>query len=501
MEIQHLTPELIESILKNIRKHGPHPDEIHDLAVLRGIQSPKERIFRLQDWLYSVVQTELTERRRQYRVPEPGAFEATREAVERALHFDFAQGDAHLEAWSALYYRYLTPSAVSAQDAADFAHVVPRQFRRRVSLGVDLLTKALQRIELEARWQDRHANLKRYLPLPEYQVLFGVEEQIDRIASLLESKQGQNLVSVEGIGGIGKTAVTRAVANRLAEDSHLDFIAWISARQQRLSPTGALVTESDPVRSLDDIVMRLSQQLGQEQLAGLDVSEKLVRLQKTLQEVAGLVVIDNLETLSELTTILPALAPLAGENTRFLLTSRHTVRQFPYVQTYVLPELTPGASKSLVLSELKRLGSNLNISDDHIQRIYVKTGGLPLALKLVAAQMALLPLERILQDLDDARFASTEEMYAFIYYRTWQKLDDHARSLLLSMLLISPEGEDLEWLRMSSDLDDRQFHRALGDLIAYSLLETTGTTENLIYSLHRMTITFLQTKVLLDWGS
>ncbi len=499
MKIDNLSPAYLETVLKAYCQSQSPPDEILGLSILAHLKTSEERSFGLHDWLLSIVQKELTNIRDQFGTPDHITFDTFLKATENALRFDFGQGNKHLEAWSALYYRHLTPLSIAVDDAANYANVTPRQFRRRVKLGLNYLASIIKRTELAARKQENNVNLKRYLPLPEYQHLFGVDKHINQIASLLKKNQGNNFISVEGIGGIGKTAVTRSVANCLSEDSDLDFIAWISARQQWLSPKGVLVSESEPVRSLDDIVIRLTQQLGQEQLAGLSTSEKLLRLHKMLEETSGLIVIDNLETLSELKTILPALAPLANKNTRFLLTSRHTVRHFPYVQAYVLPELTQTDSKSLIASELKRLGSSLNIYDEHIQMIYLKTGGLPLALKLIAAQMASIPLTKILQDLEEVQFKSTEEMYSFIYCRTWLQLDDEARSLLLSMLLISPDGEDIEWLRMSSDLGEKQFYESLAILNEYSLLETTGTPDDLVYNLHRMTMTFLQTKVLLDW--
>jgi len=78
-------------------------------------------------------------------------------------------------------------------------------------------------------------------------------------------------------------------------------------------------------------------------------------------------------------------------------------------------------------------------------------------------------------------------------------LDDNARKLLLSMLLISPDGEDIHWLRSASCLPASDFKQGLAKLRDYNLVEISGTLRNPKYRLHRLTISFLHTDILKNW--
>jgi hypothetical protein len=130
--------------------------------------------------------------------------------------------------------------------------------------------------------------------------------------------------------------------------------------------------------------------------------------------------------------------------------------------------------------------------------LYQVVGGIPLAIKLAAAQLSLLPLSQIVTNLRQASMG-TDQMYRYLYWQTWQALHDPARLLLLSFLSADAEGEDLEFLRTMSAQSDEQFYKALYELDQFSLLEVSGDASRPLYRLHRLTVTFLQTDILNRW--
>jgi len=136
-----------------------------------------------------------------------------------------------------------------------------------------------------------------------------------------------------------------------------------------------------------------------------------------------------------------------------------------------------------------------------MESLYATLGGMPLALKLVAAQIGHWPLTTLLDGLRAAAAGPPQGLYTYIYRRTWLALDDPARRLLLSLLTVSPDGDDLSWLRLVSLLDDTDFDPALAALLSYSLLETAGSLAAPTYRLHRLTATFLQSEILSNWDS
>ncbi len=497
MTVELISPPLLRQALRAWRNAQPLPPELMQLNLLETAGSTVEREVFLFEQIHTLAWNALLAARTHAGLERPAPPGSIDELLA-ALKDDFGCNDSRLESWSALYARYLVPFPVSLDEAAGAANITPRQFRRRVAAGLEYLAAALRRTELEARKQYRSLHLRRHLPPPDYARLFGVEKFQQTAARLLTQEDGPRFVSLEGIGGIGKTVLARTVAVHLAEHADLEDILWISARQEWVTADGRLETVVAPVHSAEDMIARLTVQLGQNHLAGLSAEEKLERLQPLLNNVPYLVVLDNLETLAELETLLPALYPLAGKS-RFLLTSRHTLRHFPYVHVVPLAELSFRDSRALLESELNRRGFSRLFSDSGMEKIYAAIGGLPLAIKLVAAQMGHLPLTQILEGLQRARGVTAEMMYRYIYRRTWLLLGDPARALLLSMLLVSPDGEDLHWLRLSSALPDSEFEEAMAQLNHYALLEVTGDFDTPIYRLHRLTITFLQTDVLAGW--
>ncbi|MBN1248516.1 MAG: AAA family ATPase [Anaerolineae bacterium] len=422
----------------------------------------------------------------------------SREEMSTALAADFGVGNSELEGWSALYYRYLAPITPAVEDLATMAHVAPRQFRRRVNSGLSQLRNALREAEAQAHTTLRRRQMSRHLPPPDYAQLFGVQPLLDRLGALLR-EEGPRLISIEGVGGIGKTALAQAMATQFAERGTVDGIAWISTRHELISRDGTLVPCDDPARSLDDIVARLARQLGQDHLTGLATADKLARLKTVMDRRPHLVVVDNLETLSDVERLLPALYPLAGTS-RFLLTSRYSLERFPYVHVLRVPPLSYAHSVELVSGELLRGGHGDVIREESMRQVYNAVGGLPLALKLITAQMPRLPLSQILGGLRHPVKQELESLYTYIYWRTWQLLDDRARELLISMLFVSPDGESRDWIRESSMLAPDAFGTALSQLLRYSLLEITGAIEEPRYRLHRLTTTFLQSEILLDWA-
>ena len=497
MEIDDITAPLLSDTLRAWRQGQEIPAGLLALDALgRAPTSSAERAISLHDLIHSVVKEELD----RLRAGESMAPGATRATLLSAVGRDYGRDNNELEAWSALYHRYLAPVALGVEELAAAAHLDVRNFRRRVNAGLDRLVERLRRLELAEHHQLRRARLGRHLPPPEYAQLFGVDRLQHDIAEQLRAATGPDFTSIEGLGGIGKTALARAVAGELAEDSDLDGIAWISARQTWFNERGAIETAPDPATSLADIVNRLTTQLGLAELAGLDTPAKLERLAEFLSVTRHLIIIDNLESLSDVAVLVPALTPLARP-TRFLLTSRNSMSHHPSVFCRPVPSLTLTDSRALVESELHRHGRAVALRPEDVAGLYEVVGGMPLALKLVTAQMSRWPLSVLLDDLRQARRRAPEQLYTFIYRRAWLALDDHARQLLLSLLTIAANGEDVDWLRLMSFLPPDAFDEALAQLLAYSLLQPVGPPGAPRYRLHRLTTTFLQTEILTDWAA
>jgi len=300
------------------------------------------------------------------------------------------------------------------------------------------------------------------------------------------------------LGGIGKTALARAVAFDLAGGNEFDGIAWISARQSRLTELGSIEAMTDAATTLADIVGRLAEQLGLATLVGLDTNEKLAHIAAFLANARYLIVVDNLESVRDIDALLPALITLAA-HARILLTSRQAVTGYPLVHRRAVEPLSLEDSRALIEAELNRHRLSLKLDPDDMRSLFAVVGGMPLALRLIAAQLGRRPLPLLLADMRQVHRRAPESLYTYIYRQAWLDLSDPARAMLLSLLHIAPEGEDLKWLQLMAMLPPDEFDDALDQLLAYSLLDVAGTAAAPRYRMHRLTITFLQTEILSRW--
>ena len=501
MELDQITTTLLQDTLRAWRSAGETPPGLLDLDILHDgrAMSRVERAIRLREWLVSQVTAELDRLRAAENI-SPGEPVESRSGLLAALGNDFKHHNIELEVWSALYHRFLVPVPLRAEELARAASLDARSFRRRVDAGLQRLTDRLQRLEMAEHDRRRRERLGRHLPPREYAALFGVAGLKLEIAGLLRRDSGPEVISIEGMGGIGKTALARAVANEMAAASELDGIAWVSARQTWFTDRGTIEDTPDAATSLADIVNRLITQLGYSELAGLSTADKLDRMAPVLKRFRLLIVIDNLESIHDLELLMPAMMPLAGPS-RFLLTSRQSLAHYPAVRRFLVPSLSLAESRKLVESELERRDRPVSLTTSDMADMYRLIGGAPLALKLVAAQMSHWPLSVLVDDLRHARRSAPEQLYTFIYRRAWLDLDEPARKLLLSILHIAPDGEDIGWLQMMSFLPPDEFDRAMGQLLAASLLQVAGESDSLRYRIHRLTTTFLQTQVLAGWDA
>ncbi|MFO7679808.1 MAG: NB-ARC domain-containing protein [Chloroflexota bacterium] len=501
MNVDAITLDLVKQTLIAWQKVEDLPSDIWQLDFLRQFCPAGEAELNLlfYDYVQALIEARLQEQRLSEGLPHSSRPPMTRAAITAVLAQDFRCDNVELEIWSALYHQYISPIPLTEADLQRALPVTPRNYRRRAQIGLGRLTWLLRRAEMEAHQHSRTQHLSRLLPQPDYLELLGVGDVLARIQALLTTPHAGSFISIEGLGGIGKTSLALATAYRQAETETWEDILWVSARQQRLETSGELVLEKRPARTLRDIVDRLVDQTGQMHLAGLPVQDKLLRLQALFVDKPYLVVIDNLETIADVEMLLPALQPGAGK-TRFLLTSRQTMSQYSFVRVIPAPALSLADSQALMEFEMSRLGLVIEISQRDLKRLYHLIGGLPLALKLTAAQLQRRSLPDVLQQLQDAQSPTPYRLYTYIYRMTWEMLTDPARQLLLSTLDIAPDGDNATWLRGMSALADDEFEAALDQLLDYLLLEAGGDVTQRVYKLHRLTATFLQTDVLGGWA-
>ena len=360
---------------------------------------------------------------------------------------------------------------------------------RKQQEALHQLALIIQAKEAQARGVYQ-ASLEKRLRLPPETQLFGVEAQLNSLLERLMVADPPRLVSIEGLGGIGKTALANAGVRRPELINRFHDTAWVSAKQRAFFPGIGLEDKNSPALTAEGLVDTLLEQFGHGASLAQPPPEKRVALTRLLKQAPYLIVIDNLETVVDYQSLLPMLWELVNPS-KILLTSRYSLRAYPDVFCLTLASLNKVDTIALLRHEANTRGLPMlvNASEPELERIFEVVGGNPLALKLVVGQTAFLPLTQVLDNLTEARGQNITDLYSHIYWQAWQMLDNTSQQVLLVMPL-AQEGT-LNQLLSLSRLESAELHTALQQLITLSLVQVEGNLEQRRYSIHRLTETFL----------
>ncbi|MCB0170847.1 MAG: hypothetical protein KDJ97_09885 [Anaerolineae bacterium] len=360
---------------------------------------------------------------------------------------------------------------------------------RKQQEALHQLALIIQAKENQARIEYQ-THLEKRLRLPPNPPLFGVEDRLNGLLEALTAPATSWLTSVEGLGGIGKTALVNAVIRRPELIVEFQDIAWVSAKTRAFFPGMGFENETSPALTVETLIDTLLEQFNQTALLTQSPQEKKAALIRLLKQAPYLIVVDNLETMIDFQTLLPVLWEIANPS-KVVLTSRHSLHAYPEISCLTLATLSPVDTYALIRYEAKMRGLPMlaNAVEADLDRIYQVVGGNPLALKLVAGQTAFLPLSQVLDNLRVARGKNISELYTYIYWQDWQMLTEPARQTLLIMPL-AQEGI-LKHLLVLSRLEPSELHDALQQLATLSLVQVEGDLEDRRYSIHRLTETFL----------
>jgi hypothetical protein len=419
---------------------------------------------------------------------------AVKEVVLDALRTleEHAGGDAaHI-----LRLRFL--DGYTAAAAANRLNLTQDVVYKRQRAAVEDLAKIIWQSELEAR-AVVEARVVGRLEIKEPPRLFGVDDKLAELTSALTGAGPPWLVAVVGIGGIGKTSLADAAIRALLSSPIFADICWVSARQERFTLWEGLQAspQGSPALTVGALLDAIIEQLGFLDLGGQAQAQKQENLRARLKAQPYLVVVDNLETAADYRALVPDLQGLVNPS-RFLLTSRHSMHDYPGIHNLSLDALSWADSFALLRHEAgqRGLAEVATSPDAKLMRVYEVSGGNPLAIKLLVGQMHTLSLPRVVDDLRQARGRRIDELYRFIYWRSWQLLSEDARRVLAIMPLVAESGGGLAQIGALSELHEESLAAALTQLVNLCLVNVRGTVEARRYGIHRLTESFLLNEVL-----
>lgn len=218
-------------------------------------------------------------------------------------------------------------------------------------------TQILYKQEIAARKALSHARLARLEPAT-YTKLIGVDAALDELWAILMARDAPWVITIEGIGGIGKTSLADALTRRALYNTHFADIAWVTARQEQWTFDGTTQPLDRPALTREALINTILTQLSRDSFDhyAWPLERKLHVLRNRLKEQPHMIVIDNLETFPDVKHLVPMLQGLCNP-TKFLLTARERYLVTPGIFHYTVPELS--ITDTLILIRQEAEVSNL----------------------------------------------------------------------------------------------------------------------------------------------
>ncbi|MCP4402324.1 MAG: ATP-binding protein [bacterium] len=224
------------------------------------------------------------------------------------------------------------------------------------------------------------------LPRPDYGSFIGRESELEQIRQLLSPGHRSWIVTIDGIGGIGKSALALEVAHRYLHqyeqflpEERFDAIIWTSAKQTVLTADG-IRTRHHILHTLQDIYTAIAVALQREDINRASAKEQAQVVTHALTQQRTLLLVDNLETVDD-EAVLDFLRELPSP-TKAIVTTRHRIDVAYPIR---LNGMSWEDTQALILQECDE--KCVSLHDDDVRRLYDRTDGVPLALVWSIAQM------------------------------------------------------------------------------------------------------------------
>ncbi|RNB70408.1 NB-ARC domain-containing protein [Brevibacillus panacihumi] len=312
------------------------------------------------------------------------------------------------------------------------------------------------------------------LPDPEFDDTgyIGRKKEVNEIKELVKNRKNQ-IITIIGNGGIGKTAIAVKTLYELIDDANNDFeaIIWISLKTKTLSKGEFKLIEN----SVNDISKLYV--YGEKNIIADDSLSPKENLLNFMEHFKVLLVIDNLETINneEINVFIKEIP----EKSKLLITSRHGIGELEY--RYNLDGMNAKDAITYFRELSKYFGLDLyKKSDQEIKTIvneYLYSS--PLSIKWF--------ISGIFNGLDESSLlANKDELVEFCMSNVYQKLSTISKKIL-QLFLIENKELSLGEIDYFLETNDVVLRQSINELLSTNMIKLASGN----YSLNDMARDYL----------
>jgi hypothetical protein len=231
----------------------------------------------------------------------------------------------------------------------------------------------------------------------------------------------RRVITLKGIGGVGKTSLALRAAKRACEQGQFDVVIWVSARDLDLLENTSRQVRPNVQSSQELAAMnwKLFSQL--ENIEGEYSIAWLTEVLRTEKNGKILWILDNFETLQDPSEVYTLIDRSLGPSNRVLITTRH--RDFYGDYQIEVRGLEKAEFAQLVSEYSKKLG--INITEAKANQMYIDTDGHPYIARMLISEMRNNPLT------SSRAIVDREELQNNLLERTFSRLTENASILFL----------------------------------------------------------------------
>ncbi|MFF0488857.1 alpha/beta fold hydrolase [Nocardia sp. NPDC004068] len=314
--------------------------------------------------------------------------------------------------------------------------------------------------------------------------------EMGRVLDGLRSKR--RMVSISGLGGMGKSALAHRVAWRCAttegqsgESPCFDAIVWCDR-----------VVDAHSVDTLIDTVSKV---MGYPHIRALSMPDKIERALECINRERCLLVLDDFEE-TDNRSVLEFVGRLNPDKTKVLVTSRR--RYTGEVWSVDLGGLDERARRDLLVEEGHRLGLASIARGAAVTDYLNATGGNPLAIKLTVGQISY--GDEFNAVTTSLRRAADRALFETIFERSWRNMlaEDDTTEAIVACVALHPAPVSREAIEAAVGVHGETVARAIRKVVDASLLDVVraGLTTAGRYTLHPLTRAYVRHRLGLDSG-
>ena len=306
--------------------------------------------------------------------------------------------------------------------------------------------------QFDEKWTDRKSNrnlLQQYtkINLPrQTNQLIGRKAELERLLKFISLDYRAPIITVDGIGGVGKTALVIEAAYQCLEASVcgasspqtpvFDSIIFTSAKETRLLPRSK-IRPSLIHNTLDDIFRVIANALDNPKILRETGEEQVNLVYENLSKQRTLLIVDNFETVEEKfqEEILSFLSDIPN-TTKAVITTREKALLYGNI---CLPSLSREDSFRLI--EQRTLEKGIKLTQSQADSLFTSLSGIPLALIYAVGQLA---IGYTLETIVERRSSTTKDLCYYCFKDLVEPLRGKPAHKLLMSLALFPHSSDRE---------------------------------------------------------